>query len=174
MINATMLRLILLALAIGPAAAQNFQPDSATAIASVIWPSNTNAVQICLSASGECGLYGINAANNGGTAVYIKLYNSANPVTCGSGTPQWRGMILPTSQISVPNMNGDVYTLGIWACVTGAITDADTTAVPSNTVSLTIRFKVAGKNIAAPLPVALAGCNGTMDFSSGCTMGMLP
>ena len=125
-----------------PAAAQNFQADNALAVQSYIVANNTTALQVCAQ---NCRIYQIDSFSNGTTLAYIKLYNAAT-ATCGSGTPQWRGMIpYGTSSsgggFSLPWVNGDSYSKGAWLCVTTGIADNDTGAPAATTYIVNIHFK---------------------------------
>lgn len=129
---------------VGAAWAQNFQADNALSVSSTIVANNTTAIQICKSA---CRVYQVDSFNNATTLAYIKLYNSgASSFTCGSGTPQWRGMIpFGTSSsgggFSLPWVNGDSYSLGLWMCVTTGIADSDTGSPAATTYIVDIHFK---------------------------------
>jgi hypothetical protein len=123
--------------------AQNFQADSALSVTSVQVANNTTAIQICAK---NCRLYQVDAFSNGTALAYVKLYN-ASSATCGSGTPQWRGMI-PFGLSSAgggfltPFVNGDSYSNGLALCVTGGFADADTTAPAASTFIVNIHFKL--------------------------------
>lgn len=135
--------------------AQNFQADNALSVFSEIVPANTTPVQICKS---PCKVYQVDAFNNGTALAYIKLYNTAfvasgaSASACGSAvTPQWRGMIPfgSTSSgggFSLPWVNGDSYSNGMWMCITGAIGDTDTSTPTSNTFIIDIHFKTISQN----------------------------
>lgn len=132
---------------IGIAAAQNFQADNSLSVWSEIVPNNTTAVQVCKS---PCRIYQVDAFNNSTTLAYIKLYNAAT-ATCGSGTPQWRGMIpYGTSSsgggFSLPWVNGDAYSVGTWICVTTGIADSDTGSPAATTYIIDIHYKTINQN----------------------------
>lgn len=144
------MRLLLAALALlgclGIASAQNFQADNSLSVYSEIVANNTTALQICKSA---CRIYQVDAFNNATTLAYIKLYNSAT-ATCGTGTPQWRGMIPYGSSSSgggfaLPNVNGDSYSNGAWICVTTGIADSDTGAPAATTYIVNVHYKPIGQ-----------------------------
>lgn len=121
---------------------QNFQADSSLSAYSVIWPANATAVQICAP---SCRIYQIDVFNNGASLAYLNIYNSAT-ATCGSGTPQWRGMISYGSSSSgggftLPAVNGDSYSLGAWACIHTVIGDTDATAPSASQFLLNIHYK---------------------------------
>ena len=129
-----------------PATAQNFQADNALSVKSIIVEGGGQGVpaaqQICAQ---NCKIYQIDAFNNGTTLAYIKLYN-VTTATCGSGTPQWRGMIpYGTSSsgggFSLPWVNGDSYSRGAWMCVTTGIADNDTGQPASSTYIVNVHYK---------------------------------
>ncbi len=127
-----------------PAAAQQgvFQADNTLSVYSVIWPNNATAVQVC---TGGCRIYQVDAFNNSTSLGYIRLYNAAT-ATCGTTTPQWRGMIPFGSSssgggFSLPWVNGDSYSLGTWVCVTTGIADSDATAPSASQFIVNIHYK---------------------------------
>jgi hypothetical protein len=124
-----------------PSHALVFQADSGISVSSTIVANNTTAIVI---SSVQTTVYSIDAYSNGSTAAYVKLYNSAS-ATCGSGTPQWRGMIGPTSSGGAPiqlhNINGDSYINGVTMCVTTGIADTDTSAPAATTYIVNIHYK---------------------------------
>jgi hypothetical protein len=75
---------------------------------------------------------------------YLKLYNSASAPTCGSGTPVAR-FIIPAAATAANGGGSNItfsqpinFSAGIGYCVTGGITDADTTTLTANTVLVNI------------------------------------
>lgn len=91
--------------------------------------ANTTAVSICTNA---CTLNQVVTWSKSATIVYLKLYNDvvAN-VTCGSGTPVERLMIVSSTGGAgavVPIQGGTAYSKGMTACVTAGIADNDATA----------------------------------------------
>ncbi len=120
-----------------------FQADNTLSVTSYIVANNTTAVQIC---SAGCRVYQVDAFNNATTLAYLKLYNQATIPTCGTPTPQWRGMIPFGSSssgggFSLPWVNGDSYSLGAWACVTTGIADNDTGAPAATTYIINVHYK---------------------------------
>src|ERR1700740_3400999 len=88
-----------------------FTADSKILVKSTIAAANVTPIVIKATAG---SVYSVEAFNNGGAIAYIKLYNSANYTTCGTGTPQARYLISfgATSSgggFSVSNINGDAY-----------------------------------------------------------------
>jgi hypothetical protein len=111
------------------------------AVKSFIVANNTTAVQICTA---NCRIYNVSAFNNSATIAYVKLYNAAS-ATCGSGTPQWRGMIPSSASgagFSMVDVNGDSYSLGGWICVTTGQADNDTGAPAATTYIINVHYKV--------------------------------
>jgi hypothetical protein len=101
-------------------------------------------VQVC---GAGCRIYQVDTFNNGTTLAYVKLYNAAS-ATCGSGTPQWRGMIpfggsSSGGGFSTPWVNGDSYSLGGWLCVTTGIADNNTGAPAASTYIVNIHYNAA-------------------------------
>lgn len=97
--------------------------------------ANTNSV---LVASGSRQLIGLEGFSNSTSVAYVKLYNAATAaaVTCGTGTPQARYLVVgQTTGAGFITMNApaDIYPSGIVACVTGGYADADTTAPAATT-----------------------------------------
>jgi hypothetical protein len=77
-------------------------------------------------------------------AAWLKLYDSATAPTCGSGTPVKR-LLIPVASTAANGGGSNItfpspikFTNGIGYCVTGGITDADTTALTANTVAVNI------------------------------------
>lgn len=133
--------MFLLAAGLVPAHADgdNFGADSRLTVTSVQVLSNTTAIVI---SSVPATLYGIEASSSILTPVYIKLYNAAL-ATCGSGTPQARYQIPPStaSPLQQSISNGDAYGVGLTACVTGGYADSDTTAPANATYLLQLHWK---------------------------------
>lgn len=140
------LALVALALLAPRARADVFTPTCVGAqqcdnVTSFIVANNTTAVPV---ATHNAQVDGISAFNNSATPAYVKLYVGTS-VTCGSGTPFWRGMIPSNSTngdgFLDTNLNGDYYAGGITACVTTGIADNDTTSPAANTYIVNIRWK---------------------------------
>lgn len=97
-----------------------------------IGAASTNAANI----KGSAGtVYGITATNVNAAAVFLKLYNKATSPTVGTDTPVMT-MLIPGATtgggfvFSVPQ--GIAFATGISVAITGAVGDADTTAVSAN------------------------------------------
>jgi hypothetical protein len=105
---------------------------------SAIMANSTNATNVKASAG---QLYKIEAFNNSATVAYLKLYDSATAPTAGSGTPKKRIMIPANGGVEASYDNGDAFTAGIGFTTTGAIGDADTTAVAASTFLVNMSYK---------------------------------
>lgn len=108
---------------------------------SYIFANSTNSTSVKASAG---QLYGVVAFNDTGNKLYLKVYNTASAPTCGSGTPLFRGIIPANTNaagFAVPIPPGATFSSGIGFCVTGAIGDADTTAVAANAGYLNVFYK---------------------------------
>ena len=92
--------------------------------------------------TGTSGLQALWATNIGATAAFVKLYNKASAPTVGTVVPE---MIITvpaavagvpgTAQVS-PGFNGYRFALGLGIAITGAVADADTTAVAAGQVKV--------------------------------------
>ena len=92
--------------------------------------------------TGTSGLQALFVTNTGATAAFVKLYNKATAPTVGTDVP---AMIIPVpaavsgfpgvAQI-VPGFNGYRFALGLGLAITGAVADADTTAVAAGQVKV--------------------------------------
>lgn len=127
----------------GAASAQPFQANYKNSVVSTIIANNTTAIPI-LNKGGTT--YQIEAFSNNTTLAYIKLYDAlAANVTCGSGTPKWRGMIpYGTSSsgggFALPDINGTAFAFGITMCVTTGIADSDTGAPAATSYIVNVKF----------------------------------
>lgn len=109
-----------------------------------IGANNTTAVVIKASAG---TLYGAQLGNIGSVPAYLKIYN-ATTATCGSGTPVKR-LIIPKAATAADGggsnisfgPNGIAFSTGITYCLTGGITDADTTAPAASTVLVNLDWR---------------------------------
>lgn len=101
--------------------------------------ASTNGALILTGTSGLQALY---ATNIGATAAFVKLYNKATAPTVGTDVPE---MVIPVPaavagvpgvvQIT-PGFNGYRFALGLGIAITGAVADADTTAVAAGQVKV--------------------------------------
>ncbi len=101
-------------------------------ISSAIAPATPAGVNLKASAG---TVYSIQASTIQSTPVYVKLYNASSAPTCGSGTPVARFMV-PAAATAANGAGtniqfpvGVAFGTGIGYCVTGALADADTTAI---------------------------------------------
>jgi hypothetical protein len=99
----------------------------------------------CKASAGT--VFTVHIGNIGAAAAWLKLYDSATAPTCGSGTPKVRYLIPANSTAALgagSNLEwpvGAAFTSGIGYCVTGALADADTTAVAANSITVSIGYK---------------------------------
>ena len=76
----------------------------------------------------------------------MKFYNSGSAPTCGSGTPVARFMVPAASTAAngagtnIQFPVGVAFGTGIGYCVTGALPDADTTAITVNNTLVNIEW----------------------------------
>jgi hypothetical protein len=118
-------------------------PVGGASISSEIVPNNTTAVVVKASAG---TLYAAQVYGIGSGPAYLKIYN-ATSATCGSGTPVLRWMIPAAataangtgSNIPIP-AQGIALGTGLTYCVTGGITDADTTAPAASSYLINIEY----------------------------------
>jgi hypothetical protein len=92
--------------------------------------------------TGSSGLQAFYATNIGATVAFVKLYNKATAPTVGTDVP---AMIItvpaavagvPGSVEITPGFNGYRFALGLGIAITGAVADADTTAVAAGQVKV--------------------------------------
>jgi hypothetical protein len=110
-------------------------------------PNNTTAIVVDANPG---LLYHIEAFNNSAVIAYIKLYDAASTVTCGTGesggtNPVWRGMIPSNSTngagyISV-DANGLAFVNSIVMCITLDFADSGTTAPAASAYIVNIGYK---------------------------------
>lgn len=96
--------------------------------------ASTNSTSLVASAS---LVYSIQLANTNAAARFLKLYDSATAPTCGT-TPK-KTVIVPGSTAGAGNNVmfpiGLRFNKGVAFCITGAMADADTTAISANEVT---------------------------------------
>lgn len=100
--------------------------------ARVMSAASTNATSTKASAG---QLYGWYFYNNTASAKFVKFYNKASSPTVGTDTPTETIAIPANGGTNVEFSMGIPYATGIAYAITGAITDADTTAVAANDVT---------------------------------------
>jgi hypothetical protein len=135
---------VALALLSGDASADLFRADSNISVTSTIVANNTTAIVLTTK---KAIVYQVDAYNNGTSLAYIKLYNAAS-ATCGQSSPlpQFRAMIPYGASSSgggfvLPNINGDAYINGVTMCVTGGISDTDTTSPTASEFIVNVHFQ---------------------------------
>jgi hypothetical protein len=89
-------------------------------------------------------VYSVELWNIQTTPAYLKLYDSASAPTCGAGTPV-KVLPIPVSSTAANGAGSNVtisvgakFANGIGYCVTGALPNADTTALTANNVLVNI------------------------------------
>ena len=94
-----------------------------------------------LVAAGLHNFYGLYALNTSASIRYVKLYDKATAPTVGTDTPT-RTVLLPASSAIMIDLSmPELISLGLGLGITGAATDADTTAVAAGDVILTLTYK---------------------------------
>lgn len=99
--------------------------------------ASTNATSLKASAG---RLYNGCAVNTTASAKFLKFYNKASAPTVGTDTPVWTIVIPANGQVNLSDVFGDhgwFASTGIAYAITGAVGDADTTAVAAGDVLLT-------------------------------------
>jgi hypothetical protein len=112
---------------------------------SAIAPATPAGVNLKASAG---TLYGAQCTTIQATPVYVKIYDSSSAPTCGSGTPVLRYMCPAAataangagSNPALPAV-GVLFASGIGYCVTGALADADTTAITASNTLVNFEWK---------------------------------
>ena len=96
--------------------------------------ATTNATSIKASAG---TVYAVTASNINAAARFVKLYNLAAAPTVGTSVPAITIPIPAASEVSI-NLGplGMRFGTGIALAITGAATDADTTAVAANEIKV--------------------------------------
>ena len=74
----------------------------------------------------------------------LKVYDTATAPTCGAGVPIVR-LVCPGATAggngTIRVKNGKTYSDGLGYCGTGALADADTTAISANSVAVNMDFQ---------------------------------
>ena len=100
--------------------------------ARVMAAASTNATSVKASAG---RLYEIHLCNLAASAKFLKLYNKASAPTVGTDTPAATYPIPPNGgRIDTSSFNGISFATGIAYAITGAVGDADATAIAANDV----------------------------------------
>lgn len=79
--------------------------------------------------------------NNTSSAKFVKLYNKATAPTVGTDVPVLTVPLPPNGGANIEYLGGVAFGTGIGVGITGAIGDADTTAVALNDVTVNIFYK---------------------------------
>jgi hypothetical protein len=92
--------------------------------------------------TGSSGLHAFFATNIGATVAFVKLYNKATAPTVGTDVPAMVITVpaavggVPGSVEITPGFSGYRFALGLGIAITGAVADADTTAVAAGQVKV--------------------------------------
>jgi len=105
----------------------------------LISAATTNGTNVKASAG---TLYMLAASNSVASSRFIKFYNKASSPSVGTDTPVFTFLIPGNSSgdIAIPTI-GLSFTTGISFAITGAVADADTTAIGASDVVLNIAYK---------------------------------
>lgn len=94
--------------------------------------ASTNATSVKTSAG---RIYEVHLCNLAASAKFLKLYNKASAPVVGTDTPVATYPIAPNGgRIDFTSFNGISFATGIAYAITGAVGDADATAVAANDV----------------------------------------
>lgn len=101
--------------------------------------ASTNATSV---KNGTAALGGGHLTNNTAAWKYFKLYNKSSAPTVGTDTPVATIGIPPNSSIAIglPMAVGTKFSSGIAYAITGAIANADTTAIGANEVAVCLNY----------------------------------
>lgn len=100
--------------------------------------ATTNATSVKGSAGQLCGY---SLQNTTASVKFVKLYDKASAPTVGTDTPVRRICLPANGTVERTLPIGVQFTLGIALAVTGAGTDADTTAVAAGDVFVNLDYK---------------------------------
>jgi len=100
--------------------------------------ASTNATSLKASAG---QIYGYAISNANASARYVKFYDKASSPTVGTDTPKHTIQIPGNGTVIRAIPEGMVFSTGIAWAATGVITDADTTAIGANDLSIDIDYK---------------------------------
>lgn len=100
--------------------------------------ATTNATSV----KGSAGqLYTAIVSNMTAAAKFFKLYDKASAPTVGTDTPVYTIPVQANSTLVIEDSYGFPFTLGLAYALTGAIGDADTTAVAANDMVVNLGYK---------------------------------
>lgn len=116
------------------------QPSTSGGLTSarLVSAASTNATSLKASAG---QLYNLQSFNLSTSNKFVKFYNKASAPTVGTDTPVQTYLVPPGGGIVLEWSNGLAFATGIAYAVTGAYTDADTTAVNAGDVLLNLGYK---------------------------------
>ena len=107
-------------------------------IGRVLAAATTNATSV----KGSAGqLYGWQISNVSAAAKFVKFYDKATAPTVGTDPPVVTIGLPANSTVNLDAANGIAFALGIGLAITGAYTDADTTAVAAGDVLVNLLYK---------------------------------
>jgi hypothetical protein len=100
--------------------------------------ASTNATSVTSAAT---QLYGWHLYNSSAAAKFIKVYNTASSPTVGTDTPVLTLPLPAGAAANVHFTHGITLSTGFGFAITGAVGDADTTAVAANDVVVNFLYK---------------------------------
>jgi hypothetical protein len=107
--------------------------------AKVISAASTNATSVKATAG---SLLEIHATNNNAAARFLKIYDKASAPTVGTDVPKHTYTLFPTTgQLVLVLPQGITFLNGIALAITGAVGDADATAIGANDVVVNLCYK---------------------------------
>lgn len=120
------------------------RPDTANGLtpSKVISAASTNSTLI---STGAHNVYLAATGNTGAGVAFLKVYDKSTAPTCGTDTPKLTFIIPGNAAGAGSNipLGGDIgfsVTSGLGICITGVVTDADTTAVAANQVVVDLLY----------------------------------
>ena len=106
-----------------------------------------NSTNSTLISAGQHTVYSVELGGVGSVPAFLKIYDKATAPTCGTDTPV-KVLIIPAAATAangagsnVPFPVGINILNGLGICITGVVTDADTTAVAATTFVINIDYK---------------------------------
>lgn len=122
------------------------QPVSGTVTTTLGNPTNASIINSAASTNGTVikasagNLYGITASNNGAGVAWVKLHNSTTVTVGSTAVAQWFAVPAGGSIREDWGPLGARFSTGICLSITGAVADADTTAVAAGQVKVITSF----------------------------------
>ena len=103
----------------------------------LISAATTNATLI-KSSAGQ--IFGLVLSNSGAPAVFVKFYNKSTAPVPGTDVPVMT-ILVPAGVTVTHNVSGGFkFATGIGMAITGAMANADTTAVTANTITTGVQY----------------------------------